>query len=227
MGHKELITLETMKTRISKNSIWGQKMKRFSILVTILFLIFAGCENTTNLSPVGPDSVSLHSDAIITDSTSTINVPVMEYTILVNGQNGGTYNFNPSYFDGTDSITASISLTFPSDKNELPAFEGTKIFKVIVDMEKAAMQFIDVGSPDGHITFDNKVKLSAKFDGVNPSILGLIPNLKVDFVYIADDGSIELIKNNGVVYKNNGSHHSSVSVNNAELIHFSRYCWAT
>jgi hypothetical protein len=200
-------------------------MKNLIVFLTVIGFLFAGCQNSSSFNPVSPDPGPSHSDAIITDSTTSINVPVMEYTILVNGHNGGTFNFNPTYCNGTDSITASISLTFPD--STAPAFEGNKIFKVIIDMEHASMQFIDLASADGHITFNNTVKLSAEFDGIDPSILGLIPNLKVDFVYIADDGTIELIKNNGISYKNNGSHNSSVSVNNAQLIHFSRYVWAT
>ncbi|MCW8803773.1 MAG: hypothetical protein OQK57_05180 [Ignavibacteriaceae bacterium] len=82
-----------------------------------------------------------------------------------------------------------------------------------VDDEYAAIHFYP------EMAFDETLNFFQSFEGLH---LENYPTGTLDFVFIADDGSVELIKKNGVqVVVPQGI----VRVQNAKLLHFSRYGW--
>jgi len=107
-----------------------------------------------------------------------------------------------------DSVIMEVDLRIPAG-----AFQGTKTITMLVDDEYAAVHF----SPE--MTFDISLRLFQQFEGLD---LEQYPTGTIDFVYIDNNGSIQTVKKNGVqVVVPQGI----VRVQNAKLLHFSRYGW--
>ena len=93
------------------------------------------------------------------------------------------------------------------------AFKGTETITMTVDDEFAAFHFYPA------MTFMDTLHFFQKFEGLH---LENFSTGTIDFVFISDDGQIELIKENGIqVIVPQGI----VRVQNALLRHFSRYGW--
>jgi hypothetical protein len=93
------------------------------------------------------------------------------------------------------------------------AFQGTEIITMTVNDEYAAIHFYP------EMVFFKNLKFFQSFEGLD---LENYQTGKLDFVFITDDGTLELIKKNGVqvVFPQ-----GIVRVQNAKLPHFSRYGW--
>ena len=201
-----------------KTKIIEEKMKYFSaiLLVTLVFLT-PGCDDNSDLSINNSES-DLHSSFSKVTEYELIPLPnrsplwmdsVFTMSKVIDGTVGGRMIMDKYYIsESGDSVIIKGDLRIPAG-----AFQGTETITMTVDDEHAAIHFYP------EMVFDDTLKLFQSFEGLN---LENYPTGTFDFVFIADDGSIELLKKNGVqVVVPQGI----VRVQNAMLVHFSRYGW--
>jgi hypothetical protein len=127
----------------------------------------------------------------------------------IDGSAGGRMIMEKYYIanDG-DSVSIEVDLRIPAG-----AFQGTKNITLIVDNNYATVHFYP------EMIFDDTLRLFQRFKGLH---LENYVTGTFDFVFIRDNGTTELIKNNGLqVVVPQGI----VRVQNAKLYHFSRYGW--
>ena len=183
-----------------------------AILIFITVLLF-GCDTSPDLSVNNSednDPTSLYKTEIPLPNKS----PLWEDSVLtmsqeIDGSVGGRMIMEKYYIaENGDSVLIKADLTIPKD-----AFQATVTFTMTVDKEDAAIHFYPT------MAFAETLKLFQSFEGLN---LENYQTGTIDFVFIADDGSIELVKKNGTqVIIPQGI----LRVQNAKLIHFSRYGW--
>ncbi len=199
-------------------------MKKLIIILTLASLTFFGCQEQN--SPLEPE---------INDNTETLaknnntgwdsffssfglessfdkdeGFSMKSKTYTISGDKGGT--IVESYFwqpNGGDRVSMSAVLTIPAG-----AFEGTLTFDITFDLENLSVELTP--SP---FTFKKPVLLDLTFWGVD---LTDIDRDNVDFVYFSKDGSSYPVKYSEIkVYPVT----KYLSVEKAELPHFSRYGW--
>jgi hypothetical protein len=186
------------------------------LLVALVFLA-SGCDTSSDLS-VNNFENNLQSSLYKVTDYELIPLPnksplwmdsVFTMSQEINGAVGGRMIMNKYYISETgDSVIISADLRIPAG-----AFQGAENITMTVDDEVAAIHFYP------EMVFDDTLKFFQSFEGLN---LENYSTGTLDFVFIADDGSIEFIKKNGVqVIVPQGI----VRVQNAKLVHFSRYGW--
>ena len=193
---------------------------RFLFIVALLIiqsLIFISCDSS--VEPIIPNTepgiLNLQKlDTIYTPIKLPQRSPLFEdsvYSISVdiNGSQGGRITYENYYISTEgDSISFYFNLFIPK-----MAFQGMKTITATFDSVYAAIHF----TPS--MAFDSTLHLFQGFTGLD--LTGMHTGT-LDFVYMNDDGTIELIKEDGVqVIIPQGI----VRVMNAELKHFSRYGW--
>lgn len=192
------------------NNIRKEKMKKFFVLAALVGLFLVGCQDAS-MNPVSNDNSQISKVKSLASSNFNNN----SVTQTIDGSQGGTITFTKTNV-GLDGIQeVNINLTFKPG-----AFEGTRDITVTANFNDASFSFYP------HMVFDNnsKVTLNANYTGVDLTNLNLSNLPKIDFYYLGDDGSKELIKNNGTKIDLTSG---SIGVKNAKLPHFSRYGWAT
>ena len=191
-------------------------MKTLSIILLGLIL-FAGCDTSSDLSL---NTTEENAGSSIMKLTSYQLIPLPEKSQLwldsvftmskeIDGSVGGRMIMEKYYIaeDG-DSIIIKADLRIPAG-----AFQGTEVITMTVDDENAYIHFFP------SMIFNNTLRLFQSFEGLH---LENYQTGTIDFVFIRDDGSVELIKKNGLqVVVPQGI----VRVQNAKLLHFSRYGW--
>jgi hypothetical protein len=192
-------------------------MKNILTILLVAILLLFGCDTSSDLSVNNSENKLQASVSKITDY-ELIPLPnksplwmdsVFTMSEVIDGSVGGRMIMDKFYIseDG-DSVLIQTDLRIPEG-----AFQGTETITMTVDDEYAAVHF----SPK--MIFADTLRLFQSFEGLH---LENYPTGTIDFVFIADDGSIELIKKNGVqVVVPQGI----VRVQNAKLLHFSRYGW--
>jgi len=187
------------------------------ITVILSALLFSGCDQFDNvtqqdISGIGTSGEYLDKDyAPITLPQRSTQFRDSIYSISkeIDGISGGSINYH-NYFisiDG-DSVVFDFNLFIPPF-----SFQGTNIITVTFDSIYANFQF------DPHITFQRSVFLTQSFNGLT---LDSLQSGTTDFVFINENGLIEILKKNGVqVIVPQGT----VRVLYAQLNHFSRYGW--
>ena len=192
-----------------KTSVWG-------LLLLSVFLI--GCEDTSNIIDPTDTSLSPQYNKITDFDYELIPLPPKSplwsdsiFTInkKIDGDIGGRLIMEKYYIaDNGDSISIFADLRIPEG-----AFPGTETISMTVDDEFAAIHFFPP------MDFADTLKLCQSFNGLD---LSSYSNATLDFVFIDDEGNIELIKKTGVqVIMPQGF----VRVQNAKILHFSRYGW--
>lgn len=203
--------------------------KLFTTLVVLSVVILSGCsDNITNVPQQTNNSESLGKWQLLSslrqnsmNSTAGYSLSKSEsskgdnstwsYSKTINGRFGGEIDFDKDY--GND-VTVEVSLNFKKN-----SFDGKKIITVTPYPENFYIDF----SPS--MNFNKPVSLDFEISGLNLSFLNSTKNkIKIDFAYISDNGSVEVIKNNGVKIN---IKEGTISVNNAKLDHFSRYAFIT
>lgn len=192
-------------------------MKFLNTFVLIIFsFLLLSCEsnedsvlsadNLTKVSPApgssklkydfGHDLVDLD-DVLITNKEidGTIGGTITLDTLLTN------LNGNP--------VRIQAELVF-----EPNSFTGTKNIIISADPSTGSIKFLP------SIIFNQPAKLNLNFKGINLARLGFDSNTKADFVYISDNGTVELIQKNECKIKWNSK---ELYVKSAKLQHFSRY----
>jgi len=192
-------------------------MKTISTILLVAILLLAGCDNASDLLVNDPGNNSQLSFSKMFEY-ELIPLPnksplwqdsVFTMSKVIDGSVGGRIIMDKYYIsaDG-DSIIIGVDLRIPAG-----AFEGHKTITVVLDDEYAVFHFYP------HMEFNDTLHLFQSFEGLN---LEGYPTGTLDFVYIAYDGTLELIKKNGlqVIVPQ-----EILRVMNAQLLHFSRYGW--
>ena len=192
----------------------------FLVVISILSILLMSCDNNFDTITQPGDSVGSTLNKITDFDYYLLPLPEKSHlfedslysiTKTIDGIAGGSISYS-NYFISVDGDSVSFEFDIDFPKN---AFSGTEEITVTLDDEYAALKFYP------HLVFnaDHWVKLTQKFRGLN---LDGMSNQTIDFVFIGDDGNIELVAKNGVqVIIPRGL----VRVNNAILRHFSRYGW--
>ena len=196
-----------------------KKLFLTAVFLTGIFLV--GCQNS-NFNPVSPseNQPALQKSSFRGDESlgedieqDASNVPI-KVTKQISGNNGGSIIINRDVRVKNNLVHVSANLEF--SKN---AFNGVLDITAIVNPLNASIVFLP------HIrSFNGNVKLDMTITGVNLSELHLDRSKPVYFAYFNDGIPVERIscQEVGVDYGK-----GVLTVNNAELKHFSRYCWAT
>lgn len=124
----------------------------------------------------------------------------------INGYNGGYFNEQFDYQGTSGLVTLTSQLNFPSN-----SFSGGKTITQTFNTETASLEFGPA------MQFNIAVKYTLTISGLD--LTGINSNT-LDFVYVAQDGSIT-----GVVYDSitMDAATGTLKVTNARLNHFSRY----
>lgn len=192
------------------------KMKIISFILLALILL-EGCDSSFDeiVNPTGNNSQTTELENYNYD---VIKLPkrsvswmdsIFSMSKNIDGTVGGKMLMEKFYIseDG-DSVFIEADLTIPKG-----AFQGVKTITMTVDTQNATVQFFP------EMVFNKALKLSQYFKGIN---LDDYPNGTIDFYYILNDESVELIEKNGIqVVHPQGL----LRVLNAKLQHFSRYGW--
>ena len=192
-------------------------MKNILTILLVAIILLWGCDTSSDLS-INSSEDNFSKSSISLNPYGLIPLPnksplwadsIFTMSQVIDGSVGGRMIMGKYYIaeDG-DSLIIKVDLRIPEG-----AFQGTETITMTVDNEYAAIHF----SPK--MVFAETLKLFQSFEGLH---LENYPAGTLDFVFISDGGSIELIKKNGVqVVVPQGI----VRVQNAKLLHFSRYGW--
>ena len=189
-------------------------MKSISTLLIIVLLLLVGCDTVPDLS------VNNNPDGFYKPSRSLTLIPLpnksplWEDSVLtmskeIDGTVGGRMNMEKYYIaENGDSVIIKADLRIPKG-----AFQGNETITMKLDDKYAAIRFYPT------MIFKDTLRLFQSFEGLN---LEEYSTGTIDFVFIYDDGSSELVKKNGeqVIVPQ-----GIVRVQNAKLLHFSRYGW--
>jgi len=191
-------------------------MKSISIILLALFFL-AGCENSPDEIVTTPVITTLLKDYIVTED-DMILLPkrsalwmdsVFTMSQEIDGTVGGRMILEKYYIsDDGDSVSFKGDLTIPKG-----AFQGVKIITMSVDNNYAFIHFYP------EMVFAKELKFSQSFKNLN---LENYESKKIDFCFVAPDGTIEIIKRDGVQIK---LREGEVKISKAKLHHFSRYGW--
>ena len=192
-------------------------MKNILTILLFAIVLLFGCDTSSDLSVNSSESnfskssicLTPHEQIPLPDKSPLWTDSIFTMSQVIDGSVGGRMIMEKYYIaeDG-DSIIMKSDLRIPAN-----AFKGTETITMTVDDHNAAVHFYP------EIIFTDTLKLCQSFEGLH---LENYPVKKIDFVFIRDDGSIEIIKKNGIqIVKLQGI----VRVQNAKLLHFSRYGW--
>ena len=176
-----------------------------ALLLSALFLL--GCADTP-ISPIENDNHSYQLLKLPKKSGMYVEA-IFSKTETIDGEVGGNVRINESYV-AQDGHTVLIDVKLRVKKN---SYVGIVDIALTVDDEFAAVSF----SPA--MIFDIPVELDLRFEGLDLEELNLTTG-DYDFVFIDDDGNVELIGYNAI-HVNEAQ--GKVWVTKAELPHFSRY----
>ena len=195
-------------------------VKYFSTILFVLvvaFVLLIGCDTSNDLS-VNYAENNFAKSSICLPRYEQIPLPsksplwmdsVFTMSQLIDGSVGGRMIMEKYYIseDG-DSVIMKADLIIPAK-----AFKGTETIRMTIDDNYAAVHFYP------EMVFADTLRLFQSFEGLH---LENYDTRTIDFVFVRDNGSIELIKKNGVqIVVPQGI----VRVQNAKLLHFSRYGW--
>jgi len=183
-----------------------------SILLSSFFLLL-GCDSSPDLSvnsiENNPTVITTFEKIELPNSSAIWKDSLITMSQTIDGSVGGRLIIDKYYLsENGDSIKVKVDLIIPAG-----AFQGTKTITITVDQTDAAVHFYPA------MAFDDTLRLFQSFEGLN---LDGYSTGTIDFVYIRDDGKAELLKKNGIqIILPQGI----MRVQNAKLIHFSRYGW--
>lgn len=195
----------------------GRIMKTILTILMFVIVLLFGCDTSSDLA-VNPSENNFSKPSTCLTSYEQIPLPnksslwadsIFTMSQAIDGSVGGRMIMEKYYIaDDGDSIIIKADLRIPGG-----AFQGTKIISMTVDDEFAVIHFYP------EMVFADTLRLFQSFEGLH---LGNYPTETIDFVFIRNDGSIELIKKNGIqIVVPQGI----VRVQNAKLLHFSKYGW--
>ena len=180
----------------------------FSFLFSTLLLI--GCADKPT-SPIESDNHSYQLIKLPPKAGLSVET-IFSKTKRIDGKRGGEIRLDESYV-AADGHTVEIHAKLKVKRN---SYRGHVDITLTIDDEFAAASF----SP--YMVFNKPVELDLKFVGIDLEHLNLIEG-DYDFVFIDDNGDIEIIQYNGLhVIELQGK----IWVTKANLNHFSRYAFS-
>ena len=197
-------------------------MKKVLLTIALLMgLLLVGCQNS-DFNPVSPSEnqptlqkVSFRGgEDLVENIEQNASNALIRVTQLINGYRGGNIRIDRNIRVNNRLVHVNANLEF--GKN---AFNRVLNITAIVNPLNASITFLP------HIrSFNGNVKLNMTITGVDLSKLNLDRSKPVYFAYFYNGIPVEKISNQGVgVDYRKGM----LTVKDAELKHFSRYCWAT
>ncbi len=195
----------------------GRIMKTILTVLMIATVLLIGCDTSSDLA-VNPSENSFSKPSTCLTPYEQIPLPnksslwadsLFTMSQAIDGSVGGRMIMEKYYIaDDGDSIILKADLRIPQF-----AFKGIKTITMTFDTKYAAVHFYP------EMVFADTLRLFQSFEGLH---LENYSTGTLDFVFIRDDGSIELIKKNGIqIVVPQGI----VRVQNAKLLHFSKYGW--
>jgi len=185
-------------------------MKKAIFLLLLPLLLFIGCAE----SPVSSESPENNNDysLIKLPKKSDLSLEkIFTETKLINGEEGGVIKIKEFYIsEGFQFVKIDAKLTIPKN-----AFTGSVNITMRIDDDYAAASF------EPPMAFDKPLDFDLKINGLDLSEMGFAPGT-YDFLYIADDGHVETVLNDGIEVDN---YLKGLSVKDAQLNHFSRYAF--
>lgn len=181
-------------------------MKRFITILTMLLLFVIGCTDQTSItSPEQSPRQQLKLVKLPIPQGLSLETIYSRYKDI-NGDNGGYFIEQFSYQSTTGTVNINSRLIFPAG-----SFSGEKEITQTFNTETASLEF---GPAMG---FNLPVRYTLTVTGLD---LSGINTATLDFVYVAQDGSIT-----GVIYDSItvDTSTNAITVTNAQLNHFSRY----
>lgn len=186
-------------------------MKRLIFISAILSVLFFGCSNPVehSLDPISSETTTIHK-SYDDESANPVTLPYELYVEkIINGAQGGSLVLQGEYINAYgDRVTVYSKLSIPSN-----AFFGLKVISMRTDRYNPVLIF----EPGSY--FNSLLSLDVKFVGMELQRYGLRTG-KTDFVYIAPNQSVEVIKNDGLSID---LVEKKAEVKGAKLQHFSRY----
>lgn len=192
-------------------------MKTISAIIMAALILLIGCDTASDLAVINPENdfsqlsedVQLFEKITLPNKSPLWQDSVFSMSQTIDGSVGGRIILDNYYIaENGDSVIFKVDLRIPAG-----AFQGTKTITITVDQIDAAVHFYP------EMVFTDTLRLFQSFEGLN---LDDYTTGTIDFVYIRDDGSVELIKKNGLqIILPQGI----LRVQNAKLLHFSRYGW--
>jgi len=192
-------------------------MKTILAILMVTLILLLGCDTSPDLLVNNLENDFSKSSISV---TRYVQIPlpnksplwadsIFTMSQIIDGSVGGRMIMQKYYIsDAGDSVIINSDLRIPEG-----AFQGTETITMTVDDEFASIHFYP------SMVFDDTLRLFQSFEGLN---LENYPTGTLDFVFVDDGGGIELIKKNGLqVVVPQGI----VRVQNAKLIHFSKYGW--
>ncbi len=187
-------------------------MRKLSYLVALLLLSFVGCMQESNVTgPVNRIDKTQPKTIIMLPDKADMNVEdVFTSSQTISGISGGEIHLVKSY-QASNGKTVDIDcrLTVPANSS-------------FADSREITMQVSDEAGVDffPSMTFNEPVILNLKITGLDLS--GINPD-DVEFYYVDQSGNLTPTVNNGVKVDNSTG---TLSVDNAQLPHFSRWAYA-
>ena len=189
----------------------GTNMKRLIFISAILSVLFFGCSNPVehSLDPISSETTTIQK-SYDDESANPVTLPYELYVEkIINGSQGGSLVLQGEYINAYgDRVTVYSKLSIPSN-----AFFGLKVISMRTDRFSPALIF----EPGSY--FNSSLSLDVKFVGIELQRYGLRTG-KTDFVYMAPNQSVEVIKNDGLSID---LVENKAEVKGAKLKHFSRY----
>jgi hypothetical protein len=190
----------------------GRIMKTILTVLMAAIVFLFGCDTSSDLTvnPAVDNSNTQVFKLIPLPKKSALWMDsVFTISQLIDGSVGGRIIMANYYISETgDSVEFEVDLRIPAG-----AFQGSETITITVDSDSAAVHFYP------EMVFAEELRLFQSFEGLN---LENMQTGTIDFVYMCNDGSIELIKKNGTqIVVPQGI----VRVQNAKHLHFSRYGW--
>jgi hypothetical protein len=207
-------------------------VKKTLILLILTGITFLGCsENFDNplLSPTLESDNYTNSKIILSDTENLTNprlerdpdgartgdltdLQKLSVSKSINGVTGGELIIDTTYVNYQGRLLYVYAEIFVQQNT----FQGETEFTMILHPEEATIEFYP------HMVFDNVVRVSVWYEGIDLEALGYNSNGHVDFAFFANDGDIEIIP---AQQSHVNMEQNTIKVLNAQLHHFSRYGW--
>ena len=186
-------------------------MKKIFFFFLLPLLLLIGCAESPVSSNI-PDNNDNYSLVKLPPKSGLSVETIFTKTELIDGEIGGQIKLKEFYWtDHGKKVKIDARLTIPKG-----AFSGSVNITMKIDDDYAAASF------EPSMSFDKPLEFDFTVNGLDLSEIGFEPG-SYDFVYVADDGSIEDVINDGIVVDNLLK---GLTVHNAQLNHFSRYAFS-
>ncbi|NNL22097.1 MAG: hypothetical protein HKO83_12330 [Ignavibacteriaceae bacterium] len=186
-------------------------MNKLLIVSLFSFLIFYGCNQDTDVNSSNQDDNRSYQLIKLPPRAGLSVETTFSETKTIDGDKGGTIKIKESYV-ATNGQTVKIDGKLKVKKH---SFNGIVDITMTIDDEFAAVSF----TPP--MVFSIPAELKLKFEGIELENLHVLTG-EYEFVYISDTWDIEPVNYNSMRVDETWG---KLSVNKADINHFSRFGW--